>query len=168
MTGTTKQKLLLLILLWGTVLLYFVLNGIMLSLSLPFSTVMILLPLINVTLIVVWVLLKTYYNKIKDDVEGVHRSESVSDIKISKYGAANAPTTYVPDIDLDAETFMQIRESSSPLPVAILSQSLGEYLVPGRIINFHHSDDYGLMLKLEVVSATKTRDQVVTKVKVLN
>jgi len=168
MTGTTKQKLLLSILLWGTVLLYFVLNGIMLSLSLPFSTVLILLPLINIVILLIWVLLKTYYNKLKDDVEGVRRLENVADVKISKYGAANAPTTYVPDVDLDTETFTLIRESSSARPVAIFDKSLGEYLVPGRIVNFHHSDDYGLLLRLEVVSATKTRDQIVTKVKVLN
>ncbi|MFZ1301827.1 MAG: hypothetical protein WAQ27_04630 [Candidatus Microsaccharimonas sp.] len=166
MTNLTKQKILF-VLLWAIVISYFVINVAILGLSLPFKTVVILLPIINIILIITWVLVKTYYNKVKGDVQAVVRREGVVEEKLVRYGTENAPTDYVPDLNLDAKTFELIKASELPQVKAGFDATLSEYFLPGRIIKFHHVDDYGSMVEVQVVSAKKIRNQITATIKIL-
>lgn len=136
---------------WVVVAVYLMLNIGVSSSNLPFLSLIVILPVINIVIIAAWFFFRGLRNSaitsIKHQAFLAAKPESQPQ---PQYGKASGQD-YVPNVTIASELFEKI--SGNPADLIMFDISFKDYLQKGKRIVFHNKLDYGDLKRVEVVSS---------------
>ena len=137
---------------WLIIGVYIAANIAIINTMMPFSTLVVVLPIINVVLIVAWFIVRSFFNIANDPIKHSEYLNSKATVRPpDKYGNENR-SEYIPNVKVRTELFNSI--NTEPNNKALFDITLKDYLKLERIIVFHDENNYGALKEVKVAKVT--------------
>lgn len=137
---------------WTVVAIYLVLNIGVASSNLPFLSLIVILPVMNIVIIAAWFYFRGLRNSAINAIKHQEFLASRPDKQPEPQYGKGSGQEYIPNVTIAAELFDVI--NGDPNKSVTFDISLKDYLQPGRKIVFHNKLDYGDLKKVEIAQST--------------
>jgi energy-coupling factor transporter transmembrane protein EcfT len=143
---------------WVIVAAYIFINIGVFVVGTPLGVLMIVLPIINISLILLWFFVRFVYNKANNPLKHSNYIDNkLTEFPRPKYGNDNK-LHYTPHVKVATETFSTIDPHSDS--EIIFDITIKDYLTPGNVIVFHDEINYGLSKTVKVLSVSHDKDSI--------